>query len=228
MAQALSLADIANWDAAVLLYQQRLAQEVAYDVAHWRPAYRTSNDGGPSIPADVNAAMERLQDARREAEDGMVALPAPSLEDVSYKIGILRETWEGFEWSDEVWAPIEADLDRLAAEPKKVAALLGNKTSERPESNIAKHIRFLRSRDWRAAVEALNTENNSGETTDEAFDRAGAAFSHAMGCRVTTLDEFREKLELLDSNLGVNCAYLDELFRDLEALGARARRKVAA
>lgn len=228
MERPLSFLDLHNWDVATDHYKQLLAQEVAYDVAFWRPAYHVSNNGGAPIPADVDAAMERLQEARLTAQDEMIALPAPSLEDVSYKIEILHDRWEGFEWSDEVWAPIKADLSRLAVEFKKVVAALANTPAGRSDSPVAKHTRIRRSQDWRAAVTALNKENESGDTSDEAFDRAGAAFANAMGCRVASLDEFREKLELLDSNLGVNCAYLDELFRDLDALGARARREVVA
>jgi hypothetical protein len=226
--QPLSLADISNWDAAVRVYKQALAQEVAYDAAFWRPAYRLSQDGGANIPADVDAAMERLQEHRLGFQDQMIDVPAPALEDLQYKIEILRDRWEGFEWSEEVWAPIDSDLSRLAAEFKKVVATIAEVPRDTPESPVAKYVRLQRSREWRAAVDRLNNENLSGDNSDEAFDRAGDAFTHAMSRRVTTLDEFREKLTVMSSNASFTEAYLDELFRDLDALGAPARREMAA
>lgn len=227
MTAALSLADIANWDAAVLLYKQALAQEVAYDVAFWRPAYRADTGGGPSIPKDIDAAMTRLMDARRAVEDQMMAVPATSVDDVIYKIGILRETWDGFEWSDKVWSPITSDLLRLSLEFKKVVAALGQVPSDRVESPVAVHTRLMRSQAWRTAVNALNAANSSPDTSDEAVTEAGDAYLVMREAHVTTLPEFREKLDLMAADDGaLDAADVKNLLRDLDILGVRAMREM--
>lgn len=104
------------WANAVGRYQAARDAEDGYDRDVWMPAYRTDEGGGRSIPDDVNAEMERLMEVRHNAEDKMVGVPAPNVAAVVTKIDAYRRRWAGFEWTDEQWDPILADLRRLAVE----------------------------------------------------------------------------------------------------------------
>jgi hypothetical protein len=89
-----------------------------------------------------------------------------------------------------------------------------------PVSPVGKHTRIRRSKDWRAAADALNAANSVADPSDEAFDAAGAAFEHMLGTRVSSPAELREKLILIDSTRhGIQSGDLNELFRDFDALG---------
>lgn len=110
----------------------------------------------------------------------------------------------------------------------EVIGAIAEMSRDQPVSPVAKHTRLRRSQDWRTAVNAWKAEEASEDRSDAATDRAGEAFGAAMRRRVGTLDEFREKLELMGSAGGFFEAYAGELFLDLDALGCRAQRAVSA
>lgn len=110
-----------RWAQALALYNSTLAAENAYEAEVWDPAYQaasaeqeTTGADGYNIPRELNAELERLQDVRIAAEDAMVATPAPDLAALIAKIEASRKRWDGFEWTETQWAPIIADLTRLA------------------------------------------------------------------------------------------------------------------
>ena len=102
----------AEWAQAEAAYVDARKAEIAYDEGVWTPAF----DASPPIPVPqaVSAEMERLQSVRIDAEDAMMDTPAPSVSAVLRKIEAARWRWDGFEWGDEVWAPIIADLQAFA------------------------------------------------------------------------------------------------------------------
>jgi hypothetical protein len=118
-----------------------------------------------------------------------------------------------------------AEIDTITAAVCEVAQ---TETLSSRCSSVARHTQLMRSQAWRQAVNALNAANTSADMSDAAIDLAGRCFLQMMRTRVATLDDFREKLGLIDANAGFTGPHLDELFRDLDILGARARRAVAA
>jgi len=104
------------WTTALDRYHEACAAERAYDQLVWSPASEMAALEGEGTPSDVDTEMERLQDARCDAEDAMVEVPAPDVGAVITKIEAYRRRWDGFEWSDDQWGPILADLHRLAGE----------------------------------------------------------------------------------------------------------------
>lgn len=120
------------WATAMQAFEARRAEEDAYHRAAWRPAYHASKAGGPNIPDHVDAEMERLVDARCDAEDTLIATPAPALSAVIWKMEYAQKCWEDFDgWPDDWWTAVMSDLHRLAAggdpclSPAPTSAALG-------------------------------------------------------------------------------------------------------
>ena len=106
------------WVAVMCRFQAARAAEVSYDHATWRPAYRAERSGGPNIPAAVDAEMERLTEARCEAEEEVISTPAADLRGAIWKLKYARRRWDAFEeWPSDWWSKIMVDLSRLAALP---------------------------------------------------------------------------------------------------------------
>ncbi|MFC3430707.1 MULTISPECIES: hypothetical protein [Sphingobium] len=106
------------WMAATCHFQRARTAETSYDRSTWRPAYRAERRGGSDIPAAVDAEMERLTEARCEAEEALIATSAPDLQAAVWKLQYARRRWAAFEeWPDDWWSSIMADLTRLAALP---------------------------------------------------------------------------------------------------------------
>lgn len=85
-----------TWVQALARYRAALAAEHAYDQSHWSPAYYACRDaedaakaaGRPCtarMPADVEDYMEVLGNVRGDAEDALLATPAPSLAEFAIK-----------------------------------------------------------------------------------------------------------------------------------------------
>lgn len=85
-----------DWSTALGVYRAALAAEWAYDQATWAPAFaaeevaiaEASKRGepiAPGIPAAVDAEMDRLMDARCDAEDKLLKVPAPTLAEFAVK-----------------------------------------------------------------------------------------------------------------------------------------------
>ena len=102
------------WAAAMRGFELARETEVAYDNDHWRPAYDTAKQGGQGIPERVDVEMERLIDLRCDAEEALIATPAPHVQAVTWKIVYARERWAEFtDWPDDWWAAVMVDLYRL-------------------------------------------------------------------------------------------------------------------
>ena len=94
------------WDDAMAQFEAAQAVENAYD-AHDRPVWTAANE----------REMTRLIDARCDAEDRLIATPAPSLSAVIWKIEYARKRWVDFtDWPDGWWNSVMADLRRIAGE----------------------------------------------------------------------------------------------------------------
>jgi hypothetical protein len=106
----------AAWQAAFDNYSATRAAETTYDEEVWTPAYNLSETGGPAIPDEVEAEMERLQTVRMAAEDAMMDTPSPTLSTVIFKIETARRRWEDFCFPDSVLDIIAADLRRIEGE----------------------------------------------------------------------------------------------------------------
>jgi ketosteroid isomerase-like protein len=104
------------WQAALDSYNATRAAETTYDDAVWTPAYNLAESGGPAIPDEVEAEMERLQTARMRAEDVMMDTPSSTLATVIFKIETARRRWEDFCFPDSVLDIITADLRRIEGE----------------------------------------------------------------------------------------------------------------
>jgi hypothetical protein len=116
MEQTTATALVHAWQAALDSYNATRAAETAYDDAVWTPAYHISENGGPAIPGEVEAEMERLQTVRMRAEDVMMDTPSPTLSTVIFKIETARRRWEDFCFPDSVLDIITADLRRIEGE----------------------------------------------------------------------------------------------------------------
>jgi len=105
------------WAAAKQRFDEARANEVSYDRLSWRPAYDASKHLGPPIPDHVDTEMEQLSDARYEAEDALIATPAPDLRCAVWKVDYSRERWAQVEeWPEDWWEAILTDLHTLAEE----------------------------------------------------------------------------------------------------------------
>ena len=175
------------------------------------------NDGHAALE-DVSCLIERL-----------LALMKHNIDEMQEAV-IDRPVANEFQasWINNVWMIFRLADEKLQEVDKIVSAIVEAGVFM-PASPVAKHTRMRRSRDFRAAIATLIAENASTDTGDEAFDRAGAALDTAMSCRVGSLEDFREKMEVLNrSGSSTMAAYVDQLFADLDALGARAHREFAA
>jgi hypothetical protein len=106
-----------TWAVAKQRFDEARAAEVSYDRVSWRPAYEASKHLGPPIPEHVDAVMEQLMEARHDAEDALIATPAPELADAVWKIDYARKRWAQVEgWPEDWWEAILADLHALVAE----------------------------------------------------------------------------------------------------------------
>ncbi|AEG50770.1 hypothetical protein Sphch_3155 [Sphingobium chlorophenolicum L-1] len=112
----------AVWAAAMVNFETARTDEVAYDRTTWRPAYRASGNGGSNIPDSVDSQMELLTDVRCDAEDKLIATPAPNLAGVIWKIEYARKRWEEFEdWPNDWWNSVMSDLARLSIQGRVAA-----------------------------------------------------------------------------------------------------------
>tara|TARA_B100000378_G_scaffold177527_1_gene143336 strand:- start:2435 stop:3157 length:723 start_codon:yes stop_codon:yes gene_type:complete len=75
----------ATWADQLRVCRSALLAEREYDQRFWRPAYDAHNAGGPKLPDAIEAEMERLQHIRCDAEDLLIAMPAPSLTEFAIK-----------------------------------------------------------------------------------------------------------------------------------------------
>jgi sirohydrochlorin ferrochelatase len=109
------------WAAAKDAYDRATAAEAAYVDSTWNPALEREkrsaelHGGRPAtedlIPDSVDAEIERLADARCEAETTLIQCPAPSLADVIWKVEHARQRWaDSAAWPDDWWAAVLGDL----------------------------------------------------------------------------------------------------------------------
>jgi hypothetical protein len=111
------MSEVETWVAAVRRLSAARAEELAYDRAVWTPCWLASKDGGPDIPDEVDAELERLTEDRCAAEDTMVATPSPRLSGTVYKIEYARIRWEeSDDWPPSWWEAVMTDLRRFAAQ----------------------------------------------------------------------------------------------------------------
>lgn len=105
-----------NFEAAMQALAARQADELAYSRSTWLPASHAASNGGPRLPEDIDAELSRLVDLRCDAEDELIATPAPTLPAVIWKIEYARKRWEEMSaWPDEWWEAVMSDLHRVAA-----------------------------------------------------------------------------------------------------------------
>lgn len=104
------------WEQALRDCQAARAAERTYNDTTWLPAHREAEAGGPWIPREINAEIERLVALWLDAQDTLALTPSPTLAGVIAKIEIARERWEGFEWPDDWVDAILADLRRIDGE----------------------------------------------------------------------------------------------------------------
>jgi hypothetical protein len=108
-------ASLPAWNAAKAVFDACRAEEVAYDQAVWMPAYNASDSKGRQIPDHRDAEMERLMDARGDAEDALMVTAAPDLTAVIWKMEYANKRWEDFcGWPDDWWNAVINDLRRFA------------------------------------------------------------------------------------------------------------------
>lgn len=94
------------------LLAARVAEDT-YDAETWRPAYdRWTIDKTP-IPKEADAEIERLQEARCDAEVVAIMTPADSIADVGSKIELAQKRWEGFDIPDDWHSAIMGDISGL-------------------------------------------------------------------------------------------------------------------
>lgn len=171
----------------------------------------------PGALEDLSLLIERLRALLSQNIDELqeVAVDRPCADENQTK------------WVFDVWMIFRLGAEKLGEVDTIVSALV-DATIGMPTNPVARHTQIRRAQDFRAAVDRLNAENTSSDISDEGIDRAGDAFAELMRCRVGNLDHFREKMEIMCGNAGFVEAYADELFRDLDALGCRAKRAVQA
>jgi len=174
------------------------------------------NDGHGALE-DVSCLIERL-----------LALMKHNIDEMQEAV-INRPVADEFQasWINNVWMIFRLADEKLQEVDTIVTAIVEAGLAPR-RSSLVSHTQQSRSRDWRLALNAANAANTSADMSDGAIALAGRLFEQAVRTRVGSLDDFREKLGLLDSNCGFTGPHLDELFRDLDALGARASRELAA
>lgn len=106
--------DRTAWTRVKKGFEAARAAEKAYDEAVWGPAFERWRGDENVIPDHVDAEMDRLQEARCDYEDVIIATPAPDLSQVIWKIDYARERWQySVGWPDDWWAAVMADLHRL-------------------------------------------------------------------------------------------------------------------
>lgn len=94
------------WDHAMAQFKAAQRAEDAY-MGSKRDAW-TSDD---------ERELERLIDARCDAEDRLIATPTPIMSAVIWKIEYARKRWVDFtDWPDDWWASVMTDLRRFAGE----------------------------------------------------------------------------------------------------------------
>jgi len=103
------------WATAWATFEKVRAESEAYDRDHWQPAYDAAQAGGPDIPAPVEAEMQRLIDARDEADDAIISTPAPDLAAAIWKLEYTRERRADCDGQlpNDWWQAIVSDLRRL-------------------------------------------------------------------------------------------------------------------
>lgn len=74
-----------TWADQLRVCRAALLAEREYDQRIWKPSNDAHNAGGPKTPYAVEAEMERLQNIRCDAEDLLIAMPAPSLREFAIK-----------------------------------------------------------------------------------------------------------------------------------------------
>lgn len=116
MARTSNADAIQAWENALRDCQDAHAAERAYSATTWEPAYQESRSGGPRIPREYNAQLDRLAVIRCDAQDTLALTPSPTLAGVITKIEMSRERWEGFEWPDDWLDAILLDLRRIDGE----------------------------------------------------------------------------------------------------------------
>lgn len=102
------------WDKAWHAFEVVRAEVETYDRAVWRPAYDAAQAGGPPIPKHIDASMQRLVDAQCQADEAIIATPAPDLTTAIWKLDYARERWADCEdLPQDWWKAIMSDLHRL-------------------------------------------------------------------------------------------------------------------
>lgn len=202
----------------------RPAPRVPHSQGNSGATYKPSIEAQPPIINDTHGALEDVSCLIERLR----ALMNQNIDEMQEAV-IDRPVADEFQakWINDVWMIFRLAAEKLEEIETIVSAIVEAGLAPK-QGPVARHLQIMRSRQWRQCVDLLNAANTSGDMSDEAIELAGRLFSQAMRHRVTNLDEFREKLEIMCSNACFNEAHADELFCDLEALGARTRRAVAA
>lgn len=99
------------WQKAMARFEAAQAAERAYESEIWDPAYTAGH-----LSDEIDAELVRLMDRRCEAEEALIATPAPQLSAVVWKIEYARARWAEFEgWPENWWRHVLMDLSRLDA-----------------------------------------------------------------------------------------------------------------
>lgn len=199
---------VAAWETQTSALSAAQAAEDAYDRLIWTPANAVT-DGKAS--AEIEAEMQRLQDARCDLEDQTVATSAPTLTAAIWKIDYARKRWSDFEdWPPAWWEAVMADLRRLDGQAEREALF-----------------RDFDRLDAEAAV--INAGSPSDEELDVFGEEHGAAFRRTIALP-NTVDNLRIRARALGSccNYSADVANLDlnELSAHAEGYAGELVRQV--
>lgn len=111
LASPVAASPLSPWQMAMARFEAAQAAEQAYERDVWNPAFPAD-----PTPEAIAAEMARLSACAWEAEEALIATPAPHLSAVVWKIEYARGLWAEFDgWPDHWWRHVLMDLSRLAA-----------------------------------------------------------------------------------------------------------------
>ena len=105
-----------SFDQARAAYLAAKAAQDAYVDDPYAEAMARAELQGPTAMFDdrLTDEADRLTDLRCDAEEAMIAAPAPDITVVLFKIELARRRWEDMvDWPENWWDAVLADLRRL-------------------------------------------------------------------------------------------------------------------
>ncbi|WP_333837372.1 hypothetical protein [Novosphingobium sp.] len=178
----MSTAEQIAWADAWQAFEAVRAEQEAYDRIIWMPAYEAMELGGSKIPANVNAEMERLVDARCKADDAIIAAAAPDLAAAVWKLEYTRERWaDCAEWPEAWWAHIMGDFRRLQTQDPATK-------QQQWQRNFAA---------WRLARQRVDNWSGADDAPKEVCDVEADAWRRMLDTPAPNLAALKTKLEQL-------------------------------